>query len=302
MEIEEQRTERVSESNQRLIDTIEGERQDAARFFVCNLHMHSPASDDYGKPSDHQSSPGNCDAEEEELSRSEWVSRAASTDLEVAAITDHNRHTWACEASKCAPDGLTVLPGCEISVRHGVPYNDAVVHLLAIFESGTPPHEIERIFTLNGFRGLEADRRDDYRLDANLAKVVRDIRGSGGICIGAHVDSDAGLRWASKFLSFDLFVLDDEHEKLSVRKNLSPDDQRRLEEIATHLENARFRQQENYLRSLIECGVAAVQIARPEKAEHYGVAHTLPIGGRGPIACILATDGHRLCDAIWTIT
>jgi predicted metal-dependent phosphoesterase TrpH len=75
--------------------------------------------------------------------------------LDLIAITDHNRIEGALRAVNLAPQfGIDVIPGIEVSTRHG--------HLLALFV-----HEpIER--------GLSA------------AETIEKVADQGGICIPAH--------------------------------------------------------------------------------------------------------------------
>ena len=95
-----------------------------ARFWAVDFHVHTPGSQDakaenYGSAED-------------------IVSAAIAAGLDAIAITDHNTVAW-CSAVAEAASGtsLVVLPGVEISTTEG--------HLLAIWEEGTAPTDIEEL-------------------------------------------------------------------------------------------------------------------------------------------------------------
>jgi hypothetical protein len=77
------------------------------------------------------------------------------TNLDVIAITDHDRIEGAFEALELAPlYGIEVIPGCEISTADG--------HLLALFV------------------------RERIRPGMPLVETVLQVAGQGGVCIAAH--------------------------------------------------------------------------------------------------------------------
>jgi predicted metal-dependent phosphoesterase TrpH len=66
---------------------------------------------------------------------------AKTAELQVLAITDHNRIEGALEAVSLAPDyGLEVVPGCEVSTADG--------HLLALFVTQVIPTGLSLIETI----------------------------------------------------------------------------------------------------------------------------------------------------------
>ncbi len=80
---------------------------------------------------------------------------AKTTDLQVVAITDHNRIEGALEAIALAPNyGLEVVPGCEVSTAEG--------HLLALFVTQVIP------------AGL------------SLTETIMQVGALGGLCIAPH--------------------------------------------------------------------------------------------------------------------
>jgi predicted metal-dependent phosphoesterase TrpH len=102
----------------------------------ADLHIHTVHSDGMGTVS--------------------AVLEAASyTDLDIIAVTDHDRVTGALEALDLAPRyGITVIPGMEITTAEG--------HLLALYVTRAIP------------RGL------------SLRESVLRVAEQGGLCVAAH--------------------------------------------------------------------------------------------------------------------
>ena len=92
-----------------------------ARFFKCDLHLHTPA-DRYFTPYKSQV--------DKSLVK-EYIRKLKEKGIEVGAITDHNRFylEWFEALSKeASKEGIYIFPGVEISVGEG-----KEVHLLVIF-------------------------------------------------------------------------------------------------------------------------------------------------------------------------
>lgn len=304
-------------SNKAMAHDIDAARNRAARFYICNLHAHSPASHDYGNESSLQGA-GKCyDPLEEQLDHKSWITKILSTDLEVMAITDHNVCGWACQAAMewagaqphesprcdgcthepCPPCRLTVLPGCEVHVKPAPPFSSAL-HMLAIFDPAVGEDHVNRIFSYSKCPSTEAERgQGGYSLQAELKDVVSTIVDDlGGVCIFAHVGSTNGVRDAVTGISLELLMLKKEIEKLGAQKNRSKDENRRMGELQALLSKQRNSVQNQYLQFLIESRVSAIQVSKPEDASHYTMEHIQQFGAITDIPCILATDSHRLCD------
>ncbi len=142
-----------------------------ARFWSVDFHVHTPGSQDakpenYGSPAD-------------------IVRAAIAAGLDAIAITDHNTAAWCSSVAEAASGtSLVVLPGVEISTTEG--------HLLAIWEEGTAPTEIEELLVK-----LEIGHADRGKLDiaaeVGFAHAARKVHEAGGIAVPAHAEKEKGL-------------------------------------------------------------------------------------------------------------
>ena len=167
-------------TNRQFMDKLSGSPM--ARFFLCDLHIHSPASADirvgerFGRLSDEEkasleridlsliSRPKEYENEallkfpvdkffDMLVSRRDQVAKtediAASKNWSIVAITDHNVCRYATDLSKYAwtarsCNRLIVLPGIELDVEFPVSDvgNLASAHVLCIFTPGTDDSSI----------------------------------------------------------------------------------------------------------------------------------------------------------------
>lgn len=158
-----------------------------ARWWKCDLHTHTPASDDYGK--------GPRQAELRARSPRKWLLDHMEAGLDCVAVTDHNSGAWIdglkgalAELEGERPDGfrpLHLFPGVEISVNGGV-------HVLAILGPERTTSDIDSLLGAVGFPS-DAKGSSNSVTSKSLAEVVRVIEGAGGIAIPAHVDCRNGL-------------------------------------------------------------------------------------------------------------
>jgi len=102
----------------------------------ADLHIHSTASDGYGTPE-------------------EIVRRAKAVDLDLIAVTDHDTMDAVIETMRYGvKHGVCVIPGCEVSSKHG--------HILALWIHTLPQ------------RGRSAE------------DTIAEIHAQGGIAVAAH--------------------------------------------------------------------------------------------------------------------
>ena len=162
-------------------------RWNGARWWKCDFHTHTPASNDYGKGQD-QSVLRN-------RSPKEWLLDYMCAGIDCIAITDHNTGAWI-DRVKAAlgelesenPEGfrpLHVFPGVEISVNGGV-------HLLAILGCDKTTSDIDSLLGAVGFPS-PCKGSSGAVTTKSFIEVVEAIVSANGIAIPAHVDRESGL-------------------------------------------------------------------------------------------------------------
>lgn len=141
-----------------------------ARFVKADLHLHTPASDDF----------------QDEITPDEYVAKACDEDLELIAVTDHNRAGWY-EELRDAAEGtqLEVLPGVEITSPQG---GDNQIHVTAIF----PPENHNQVNYVLGQIGINPEATVDEQADARIKEIANKVADNGGLPILAHIDNPSG--------------------------------------------------------------------------------------------------------------
>ena len=158
-----------------------------ARWWKCDFHTHTPASNDYGK--------GQSQTALQERSPKEWLLEYMRAGVDCIAITDHNTGAWIDlvktalgELTSEKPEGfrpLSVFPGVEISVNGGV-------HLLAILGCDKTTADIDSLLGAVGFHS-PCKGSSDAVTTKSFIEVVEAIVSANGLAIPAHVDDDNGL-------------------------------------------------------------------------------------------------------------
>ena len=158
-----------------------------ARWWKCDFHTHTPASNDYGK--------GQSQTALQERSPKEWLLDYMRAGVDCIAVTDHNTGAWIDlvktalgELASEEPEGfrpLSVFPGVEISVNGGV-------HLLAILGCDKTTSDIDTLLGAVGFP-FPCKGSNDAVTTKAFIEVVEAIVSANGIAIPAHVDDDNGL-------------------------------------------------------------------------------------------------------------
>ncbi len=157
-----------------------------SRWWKFDFHIHTPASDDYGKGPDQtilkQRTPR------------DWLLDYMRAGIDCVAITDHNTGAWIdrvktalSELESEKPEGfrpIHVFPGVEISVNGGV-------HLLAILGCDKTTSDIDSLLGTVGFSGTKGSSA--AVTTKSFTEVVDAIVAANGIAISAHVDGDSGL-------------------------------------------------------------------------------------------------------------
>ncbi len=146
-------------------------------FKKVDLHVHSPASPDYDGAKN--------------VSPNEFVAAFASRGFDLIAITDHNTGEFvdkAIEASREIESDtgskLTILPGAEIYVSHGI-------HLLVILPDGGSSGISDLLSRL----GLPSRHHGDTNkmISQPVVEIAREVSERKGLLIGAHCNSSKGI-------------------------------------------------------------------------------------------------------------
>jgi len=149
-------------------------KNNGAKFYTCDLHIHTPASKCY---------------KEKNVTAEDIVETAINKKIEIIAITDHNSEGWFEKVSEAAKGkNLLVLPGVEITTPHG---GERQVHILAIFD----PLDYKKVDELLIKIDISHDKRGKSDTVANktIPEIMKIVDELGGISILSHVDSNCGL-------------------------------------------------------------------------------------------------------------
>ena len=112
------------------------------------------------------------------------VDAALTIGLEAIAITDHNTAEGVDAVREvAAKKGIWIIPGVEFSARGG--------HVLALFDLDTP---VERLQELLSRLDLDDEKQGKgfMATDLWMDEVFREVEGSGGVAIAAHIDRRQG--------------------------------------------------------------------------------------------------------------
>ena len=156
-----------------------------ARWWKFDFHMHTPASNDYGKGPD---------PAVRNITPTEWLLGFMRAEVDCVAVTDHNSGAWidklkaalanmeSEEARGYRP--LHLFPGVELSVNGGF-------HLLAIFRPDAAGSDIDTLLGAVDYDGTKG--KSDGVTTRSAVEVVEAVLDAGGIPIPAHADQQKGL-------------------------------------------------------------------------------------------------------------
>lgn len=157
-----------------------------ARWWQCDLHAHTPASEDYGKGPQQNTLKARTPRE--------WLLDYMRAGVDCVAITDHNTGAWIdqlkaalIQLRSAPPDDfrpMILFPGVEISVNGGI-------HVLAILGTDRGTSDVDTLLGVAGFSGTKGKSEDVTT--KSFTEVVQAITDAGGIAIPAHVDESNGL-------------------------------------------------------------------------------------------------------------
>lgn len=261
---------------QKLLEDISVLNQRTARFRKVALHVHSPDSRDWPRqPCDELKNDRNLYyATDGSIAFAEELSKH----LNLVAVTDHMRCSYACHVSQNAhrSNDLVVLPGMEVNFRPKGAYGVARIHLLVIFPEGSIRDNFERLF--EGLNNIPDDTRrtgNEEVSGISLSDWVERVHRQQGICIAAHVDNNQGARRQFRYTAKGVLSL------------FSDEDGEQLEKYG--------KVHEAFLDYLLDSKIDAVEIARTHDLPHYRWVTEIN-GETRSIPTILTFDAHRIED------
>lgn len=157
----------------------------SAKFYKCDLHIHTPASRDYIK-----CNSGNDDTVEYKL----LIEKFINSDVDILAITDHNTCKGFYEIRRILNDNVDlknklncklILPGVEITC-----YGK---HFLAIFSENYLEDKLNALLMETG---IDVDEQGTDKASADRLSplmLCEKVEEYGGIVIIAHADAENGL-------------------------------------------------------------------------------------------------------------
>lgn len=280
----------------RVLSLVEQARGRSAKFFKIDLHVHSHESHDFPRLGDR---PGCCPAlstDDRAPSIQHFVAAAKRADLNLMAITDHNRSRIAEQVAALSDDDLIVLPGMEVSLRTAC-FPGSEIHVLAVFPENYTHGDIERLF---GSRNMPvyAERAPDSVLDLDVRDFKAAVHSLQGICIASHVNSDKGLRTLFRHTNADLVRLETWKCELRRRRSegrITPREEVELQKLDADSQRLEDEIQNQYLQFLAEYSFDAIEVQRPSERRYYSGTHVDDLGIR-PIPCVVGSDAHNLED------
>lgn len=143
-----------------------------ARWFKCDLHLHTPASPCFENTS---------------VVAKQWVEKAIEEGLDCVAVTDHNTGDWVNAIKEAAiGTGLTVFPGVELTC------DTSKIHLLIIFDVTKTTNDVNDFIIKSGIqRSMLGNKLAGTT--KNIFDIAKEANEEGAIVIPAHIDEFNGL-------------------------------------------------------------------------------------------------------------
>lgn len=142
-----------------------------ARWWRCDLHVHTTSSFDYTK--------------REQVTFSEWADGVLASGVQVVAVTDHNSGRGIDEARAALGGRVHVFPGVELTVSPGV-------HLLVLFDPSQGAEDISALLAKVDIPVADWGEKEAVS-PKSVIEAMAEAQKLGGLCILAHVDARSGL-------------------------------------------------------------------------------------------------------------
>ena len=162
-----------------------------ATWRCMDLHLHTPGIPGFGLPAD-------VDVRQQrdrEQVADQYIQRLRATGIKIAVLTDYQgvRTDWY-SLIRDRADGITVLPGAELSIGN----IGKGLHLLLICDANTDPERINEVIRHQG-RRLQSlfssrEQHTDLELRQPLPETLRAIRKElGCVIVAAHARQKNGI-------------------------------------------------------------------------------------------------------------
>ncbi len=157
-----------------LLEDIQN-RDNGAKFYRCDLHIHTPASYDFS---------------EKNITPNDIIKTALAKGLNLILITDHNT-SKGCEDLIDTAKGteLCILPGVEITCSDG----KKNIHLIALFPKNRSECIQDLLSKININVSEQKNPTADTHSTENVISVLNKIKELGGMAIAPHADSESGI-------------------------------------------------------------------------------------------------------------
>ncbi len=142
-----------------------------ARWWRCDLHVHTPESFDYTK--------------RDEVGFADWAAGVVASGVQVVAVTDHNSGRGIADARTSLAGQLHLFPGVELTVSPGV-------HLLVLFDPSQSADDISALLAKVDIPVAEWGKREAVS-PRSVIEAMAEAQKLGGLCILAHVDDRKGV-------------------------------------------------------------------------------------------------------------
>jgi hypothetical protein len=143
-----------------------------ARWWKCDLHVHTPFSKDY---------------KSKKIDCRSWLDAVQAAGLDMVAVTDHNGSDWVRKLREAGLGNLVVLPGCELTLEKRV-------HFLALFDSSTSDLTVNAML-LNKEFGLTESQLGcpDAQVYPSCLTFLENVGELGCLAIAAHANQIRGV-------------------------------------------------------------------------------------------------------------
>ncbi len=252
------------------MDEILSLRKRVALFRKVTLHAHSPESYDW-HAGDISTAPQREGWSQEE---SAFIIGVRNSGLDLLALTDHMKCCLACRISSELSMPTRILPGMEVSIRPKPPLNHFRLHILVIYPEGFSVDKVCKIIP-NTLPDEASRTGKEEMVDVDLEKLIDEIHNSGGMCIAAHVDNEAGMRRAFRQVGHSAIALYDPDTDVT--------------------DNDKKKVSTDFKDWILTVGFDAIQVGKEKDKEHYHWVSEVS-GKRFNIPALLSTDAHRVED------